>query len=142
VWSNSSRCRQYRSTNLGRDAYIHDHCIGYHHNYLFFYQLPNSNLSTHRMLSLREKPLVKTMGHGVYFIIIAIILNHFAVIYFVLFQSSIYNFNLAIDHREIDNLSFFVGCKGLLLACRCCLRCVAWFSFWFDNLGFITEGNT
>ena len=26
--------------------------------------------------------------------------------------------------------------------CRCCLCCVAWFSYWFDNLGFITEGNT
>ena len=26
--------------------------------------------------------------------------------------------------------------------CRGCLRCVAWFSYWFDNLGFITEGNT
>ena len=26
--------------------------------------------------------------------------------------------------------------------CRCCLRCVDWFSYWFDNLGFFTEGNT
>ena len=24
----------------------------------------------------------------------------------------------------------------------CCLHCVAWFSYWFDNLGFISEGNT
>ena len=29
-----------------------------------------------------------------------------------------------------------------LFVCRCCLRCVAWFSYWFDNLGFIFEGNT
>jgi hypothetical protein len=44
-----------RSTNLGRDAYIHDHCLGYRHDYLLFYQLPNNNLSTHRMLfSMRE----------------------------------------------------------------------------------------
>ena len=49
------------STNLGRDAYIHDHCLGYRHNYLFFYQLSNGNLFTHRMLFPREKPLVKTM---------------------------------------------------------------------------------
>ena len=27
VWSNSSRCRMYRSTDLGRDAYIHNHCL-------------------------------------------------------------------------------------------------------------------
>ena len=26
--------------------------------------------------------------------------------------------------------------------CRGCLRCVAWFSYWFDNLDFISEGNT
>ena len=26
--------------------------------------------------------------------------------------------------------------------CRSCLRGVAWFSYWFDNLGLITEGNT
>ena len=49
-----------RSTNLGRDAYTHDHCLGYRHNYLLFYQFPNSNLFTHRMLFSREKPLVKS----------------------------------------------------------------------------------
>ena len=53
-----------RSTNLGRDAYVHDHCLGYRHNYLLFYQLPNSNLCTHRMLFSREKTLVKTMALG------------------------------------------------------------------------------
>src|SRR6266496_5934941 len=34
------------------------------------------------------------------------------------------------------------GCENLFFVCRCCLRCVAWFSYWFDNLGLITEGNT
>src|SRR3989337_1662758 len=53
-----------RSTNLGRDAYIHDHCLGYHHDYSLFYQLLSSNLFTHRMLFSREKPLVKTMALG------------------------------------------------------------------------------
>lgn len=43
---------------------IYDHCLGYRHNYLLFYQLPNSNLFTHRMLFSREKPLVKTMSLG------------------------------------------------------------------------------
>jgi hypothetical protein len=85
VWSNSSRCRQYRSINLGRDAYICDHCLGYRHNYLLFYQLPNSNLFTHHMLCSREKPLVKTMGPGVYFTIFAKIQIFFAAIYFLCF---------------------------------------------------------
>ena len=53
-----------RSTCHGRDAYIHEHCLEYFHNYSLFYQLLNSNLFTHRMLSLREKPLVKPMPPG------------------------------------------------------------------------------
>src|SRR3989337_2970840 len=59
------------STNLGRDAYIHDHCLGYRRNYLLFYQLPNSNWFPHRMLFSREKPLVKSTAPGVIFYHIA-----------------------------------------------------------------------
>ena len=53
-----------RSTNLGRDAYIHDHCHGYLHNYLLYYQFSNGNLFTHRMLFSQKKPLVKSMAPG------------------------------------------------------------------------------
>ena len=53
-----------RSTNLGCDSYIHDHCLGYCHDYLLFYQLPNSNVFTHRVLFSREKPLVKSTAPG------------------------------------------------------------------------------
>ena len=56
------------STCLGRDAYIHDHCLG-RHDYLLFYQFPDSNLFTNCMLFSREKPLVKTMAPGSTFII-------------------------------------------------------------------------
>ena len=84
-----------RSTNLGRDAYIHDHCLGYRHDYLLFYQLPNSNLSTHRMLFSREKPLVKPMAPGSYQSYITktlkILLPSF-VLYFILYSY----FNLSI----------------------------------------------
>ena len=44
--------------------------------------------------------------------------------------------------KGIDNPFNTSGCEYLLFVCRCCLRCVAWFSYWFDNLGFISEGNT
>ena len=44
--------------------------------------------------------------------------------------------------KEIDNPFNTSGCEVLLFVCRGCLRCVAWFSYWFDNLGFISEGNT
>ena len=42
----------------------------------------------------------------------------------------------------IDNPFNMSGCEKLLFVWRCCLCCVAWFSYWFDNLGFISEGNT
>ena len=44
--------------------------------------------------------------------------------------------------KGIDNPFYTSGCEYLLFVCRCCLRRVAWFSYWFDNLGLITEGNT
>jgi hypothetical protein len=81
-------------------------------------------------------------GPGVYFIIIAKTLNHFAAIYFVFFRSSINNFNLASNRREIDNLSFVLGARVCCLCAGAALRWVAWFSYSFDNLGFLTEENT
>ena len=44
--------------------------------------------------------------------------------------------------KGIDNPFNTSGCEWLLFVCRGCLCCVAWFSYWFDNLGFISEGNT
>ena len=44
--------------------------------------------------------------------------------------------------KGIDNPFNTSGCEWLLFVCRGCLRCVAWFSYWFGNLGFISEGNT
>ena len=107
----------------------------------------------------REKPLVKPTAPGSSFSYICLaiyfsfaflfrsikpkIQKYFAALYFIcdlLFQS-ITNF----WHRYpkgIDNPFNTSGCEVLLFVCRCCLRCVAWFSYWFDNLGFISEGNT
>ena len=44
--------------------------------------------------------------------------------------------------KGIDNPFNTLSCEYLLFVWRCYLRSVAWFSYWFDNLGFITEGNT
>ena len=54
----------FQSTCHEHDAYIHDHCLRYRHNFALFYQLINSNLFTHHMLYSREKPLVKSMAPG------------------------------------------------------------------------------
>ena len=57
----------FRSTCHGRDAYIHEHCLRYRHNFVLFYHFLNINLCTHGMLSSREKPLVKPMAPGFIF---------------------------------------------------------------------------
>ena len=44
--------------------------------------------------------------------------------------------------KGIDNPFNTSVCEYLLFVCRCRSRSVAWFSYWFDNLGLITEGNT
>ena len=42
----------------------------------------------------------------------------------------------------IDNPSYVSGCKYLFFVYRYHLHSVVWFSYWFDNLGLITKGNT
>ena len=55
-----------RFTNLGRDAYIM--IIAWiRHDYLKFYQLPNSNCFPTICYFSREKPLVKPTAPGSYF---------------------------------------------------------------------------
>jgi hypothetical protein len=56
-----------RSTCHGHDAYIYDHCLRYRHNFALFYQLLNSNLFTHRMLSFKGEASSETYGPRVYF---------------------------------------------------------------------------
>ena len=43
-----------------------DNCYELNHNYSIFCQLPNSNLSTHRMLSVLEREASETYGPQVY----------------------------------------------------------------------------
>ena len=38
--------KSFRSTSHGHDAYVHDHCLRYRHNFALFYQLLGSNLFT------------------------------------------------------------------------------------------------
>ena len=57
----------FRSTCHGCDAYIHDPCLRYCHNYALFYQLVNSNLFTHRMFPFKREASSETYGPRVYF---------------------------------------------------------------------------
>ena len=76
--------------------------------------------------------------------------KYFAALYFIcdLFIQSITTFFSSRTNywhrylKGIDNPINTSGCEDFLSVCRGCLRCLAWFSYWFDNLGFISEGNT
>ena len=74
-------------------------------------------------------------------------LLQFIIIYFIshsceIYLSNLLQFYLSFYPWEIDNPSLTSGCKYLFFVCRYHLHSVAWFSYWFDNLGLITEGNT
>ena len=54
-------------TYLGSDAYIHDHCLEYRHNYSMFYQLLDSNSFTHRnTYAILREATSETYGPRVY----------------------------------------------------------------------------
>ena len=70
----------------------------------------------------------------------------FIVIYFIscsreIYLSNLLQFYLSYYPGGNDNPSFTLGCKYLFFMCRYRLCSVAWFSYWFDNLSLITEGN-
>ena len=121
--------------------------------------MPNSNLFTHRLLSFSREATSETYGTRVFFLIdlLAIyfsfaflfrsikpeIQKYYAALYYI--YNLLFQFTTNCWHRYpkgIDNPFNTSGCEVLLFVCRCCLCCVDWFSYWFDNLGFITEGNT
>ena len=114
----------------------------------------------------REKPLVKPTAPGSSFSYICLcdlfsfafifrsikpkIQKYLGAIYFIrdLFILSIIFLSRLFANfwhrypKGIDNPFNTLGCEYLLFVCRCCLRSVAWFSYWFNNLGLITEWNT
>ena len=65
-----------RSTCHGRDAYIHDHCLGYRHNFALFYQLLDNNLFTHHIIFFQERSLQRNLWPP----------DLFSIIYFQLYK--------------------------------------------------------
>ena len=129
-----------------------------------FYQLPNSNLFTHRLLFFSREATNETYGPlGLLSHIFALrstfplhfysdLLNQkiqkylaaFYLYYFI--WRSIYQSYYNLSHvrlpilgqrtpEGIDSPFNTSGCEDLLSVCRGCLGCVAWFSYWFVNLG-------
>ena len=133
---------------LERDAYVHDHCLGYRHNYLLFCQLPNSNLFTHCMLFSREKPLVNTMAPGFifYHIIFRSIKSktqkYLAAIYAILFYFTLvlifytYHYQMSSLQVTVKGLTTPLSRWVQVFVCLC--RCYHWrlvcSSYWIDTL--------
>ena len=156
----------FRSTWHGRDAYIHDHCLDIVMSIWSSINCPTViGLPTVCYFSL-EKPLVKSTAPGslLYYICFCDLFSYafifksikpkiqkyLAALYFIwhLIYQIITTFsrpcaNLWRHYLEgINNPFDTSGCEYFLFVWRCCWRSVAWFSYWFDNLGLITEGNT
>ena len=131
-----------------------------------FYQLPNSNLFTHRLPSFSREATSEIYGPRVFFLVYLLCDLFYLLFLFRSIKPKIpkilcctlfylrsiisiyYNFLPSTRNfwrrtpKGIDNPFNTLGCEVLLFVCRGCLRCVAWFSYWFDNLGLISEGNT
>ena len=121
---------------------------------------------THRLLFFSREATSETYGPQVFFLIYLPLQSTFyfllfldllnqkpknTLLQFILFgvwSINIYNFLPSTCHfwrhypKGNDNPFNTSGCEWLLFVCRGCLHCVAWFSYWFANLGFISEGNT
>ena len=128
----------FRSTNFGCDAYIHDHCLGYRHNYLLLCQLPNSNLFTHRMLFSREKPLVKSMAPGLLNVKITCCTFYLFILFCVLVRS-VYQISYNLIYlNTVEGLTtpLCVGLQVFVVFVQVMFTySVAWFFYWIDNLG-------
>ena len=112
--------QQQMQNRFGRNAYIHDNFHEYHHQYVFFYQLPNSNLFTHSMLCFKREASSENYGPRFYFYHITKIKNillQFIIVYFVLqfIYLPLLDLIPANEFKGIDNPLARVGCKYLLL---------------------------
>ena len=166
VWSNSSRCRQESVYKSWTWCLYNDQCLDIVMIIWSSINCPTVICSPTIWYFSREKPLVKPTGLGSLLHYICLcdlfsfafifrsikpkIQKYLAEIYFIsrshaIYLSNYYNsLTLFANCRRrcpkgIDNPFNTLGCEYLLFVCKCCLHSVAWFSYWFDNLGLITE---
>ena len=132
----------FQSTWHGRDAYIHDHCLRYLHNYALFYQLLGSNLFTHRNTCYLERATSETYGPRVSFLLYYISFIYIASrslfynLYFPIYTTkipkiftllSLLDLTFASDREGIDNpfitlvAKFLIVCAGTRWLVHCLL---------------------
>ena len=132
----------FRSTWHGRDAYIHDHCLRYLHNYALFYQLLGSNLFTHRnTYAILREATSETYGPRVYFPSSKLQSTLFCNLYFPIYTTkkqkiftllSLLDLTFASDREGIDNPFIGLGASWCLFVQVFSGLCVI--SYWIDTL--------
>ena len=131
------------STWHGCDAYMHNHCLGYRHNFALFYQLLDSNLFTHRnTYAILREATSETYGPRVYLLSYKFPIYFYFVLRFInLLYLSLSDLILASDREGIDN-PFIALVSRFLFVClfryEGLLRSLL--LDWY--LGSQTEGNT
>ena len=133
-----------RSTCDGRDAYIHDHCLRYRHNFALFYQLLNSNLFTHcNTYAILREATGETYGPWVYFpsykfpiyfTLQSLLSIHIIKIpkIFILSLLSLWDLTLVSDREGIDNP--FIALVARFLFVCVGTRDLRVVSYWIDTL--------
>ena len=132
----ADRCR---STWHGRDAYVHDHCLRYLHNFALFYQLLDSNLFTHRnMCAILREATSETYGPWVYLLSYLLSIYFICIftfcIYIIKYQKYIYLILLS-----LSDLTFASGREGIdnpfiALVASSQFVCVGAWDFWGASL--------
>ena len=119
------------------------------HNYALLYQLPNSNLFTHRMLCLWEMPLENSTPPGSIHLYIHKRYHYLAVIYYLLFYFALYYYLqlstrltcLQITRsRGLTTLLPALGASHLFICVQPLKTVEDWYSYWFDKPWFLNWG--
>ena len=121
------------STCHGRDAYIHDHCIRYRHNFALSYKLLNSNSFTHRMLFFKRETSSETYAPRVYFYHIIfrsikpkaqkyLAAIYFFILFYVLVMFYIYLYQISPLQLTMKGLTTPLSCWVQVFDCLC--RCI------------------
>jgi hypothetical protein len=140
-----------QSTGHGRGAYMHNHCLGYHHNLALFYQLLDSNLFTHRIICLHERSLYWNLWPpGLFSIILLSNLRFCNLLFSDLYTKKpknilslfIYLYQISLLQLTVKGLTTPLSRLVQVFDCLC--RC-----WWFVRSSptglipwFLTEGNT
>ena len=125
---------------------LHNHCLGYRHNFALFYQLHDS-CSPIVLFAFMREASSKTYGPRVYFPSYKFSIYYFAIFYFpvykpkiqkiftlpfVWFHLSLLDITFASDREGIDNPFIALGASCLIVYAGIGDLCVV--SYWIDTL--------